>query len=80
MARNPTKLKLKNSEKVEVIKAEITKPNSIKNCCDDIDIIISTVGITKQKDGLTYMDVDYQANGYFGLIVPAISVKMCQSE
>ena len=24
--------------------------------------VISTVGITKQKDGLTYMDVDYQAN------------------
>jgi len=62
IARNPTKLKLKNSEKVEVIKAEITKPNSIKNCCDDIDIVISTVGITKQKDDLTYMDVDYQAN------------------
>jgi uncharacterized protein YbjT (DUF2867 family) len=24
--------------------------------------VISSIGITKQKDGLTYMDVDYQAN------------------
>jgi uncharacterized protein YbjT (DUF2867 family) len=24
--------------------------------------VISTVGITRQKDGLTYNDVDYQAN------------------
>lgn len=27
-----------------------------------VDVLISTVGITKQKDGLTYMDVDYQIN------------------
>ena len=25
-------------------------------------MVISTVGIIRQKDGLTYMDVDYQAN------------------
>ncbi|HKJ43577.1 MAG TPA: SDR family oxidoreductase, partial [Sunxiuqinia sp.] len=29
---------------------------------DSVDIVISTIGITRQKDGLTYMDVDYQAN------------------
>jgi uncharacterized protein YbjT (DUF2867 family) len=28
----------------------------------NIDVVISTIGITRQKDGLTYMDVDYQAN------------------
>jgi uncharacterized protein YbjT (DUF2867 family) len=27
-----------------------------------VDVVISTIGITKQKDGLTYMDVDYQGN------------------
>lgn len=27
-----------------------------------VDIVISTLGITRQKDNLTYMDVDYQAN------------------
>ena len=40
----------------------MTNPDSIKDCCNDIDAVISTVGITRQKDNLTYMDVDYQAN------------------
>ena len=38
------------------------QPDSIRESCKDIDVVISTVGITRQKDGLTYMDVDYQAN------------------
>ncbi|MCP4045726.1 MAG: NAD(P)H-binding protein, partial [Gammaproteobacteria bacterium] len=46
----------------ELLKAELTDPDSIRDCCKGIDIVISTVGITKQKDGLSYMDVDYQAN------------------
>jgi uncharacterized protein YbjT (DUF2867 family) len=62
IARNPKKLTQKNIETNEVIKAEVTQPNSIKESCKDIDVVISTVGITRQKDRLTYMDVDYQAN------------------
>jgi uncharacterized protein YbjT (DUF2867 family) len=62
IARNPKKLTQKNIETSEVIKAEVTQPNSIKESCKDIDVVISTVGITRQKDRLTYMDVDYQAN------------------
>lgn len=62
LARNPEKLKQENIALPEIIRAEITQPDSIKGCCKNIDVIISTVGITKQKDGLTYMDVDYQAN------------------
>lgn len=42
--------------------AEVTKPNEMKNCFSNIDVVISTVGITRQNDKLTYMDVDYQAN------------------
>lgn len=60
IARNPEKLK--NIGLTEIFQAEITQPDSIKHCCKDIDVVISTVGITRQKDGLTYMDVDYQAN------------------
>ena len=60
--RNPEKLKQKDYEANEVLKAELTKPVSITESCKDIDVVISTVGITRQKDGLTYMDVDYQAN------------------
>ncbi|MCU7926841.1 MAG: SDR family oxidoreductase [Candidatus Thiodiazotropha sp. (ex Dulcina madagascariensis)] len=62
IARNPEKLAQKDIETNEVLKAELTKPDSIKESCKGIDVVISTVGITRQKDGLTYMDVDYQAN------------------
>jgi len=60
IARNPKKLK--GIQVNEIIEAEVTRPNSIEDCCKNIDIVISTIGITKQKDGLTYLDVDYQAN------------------
>ena len=64
IVRNPEKIanSLKENNLVEIIKAEITQPESIADCCENIDVVISTVGITRQKDGLTYMDVDYQAN------------------
>ncbi len=41
---------------------EITKPETLQGVCNKIDWVFSTVGITRQKDGLTYMDVDYQGN------------------
>jgi len=62
IARNPEKLEQNGIEVNEVLKAELTDSDSISECCKDIDIVISTIGITRQKDGLTYMDVDYQAN------------------
>ena len=62
IARNPEKLKQTHIGLTEIIQAELTQPDSIKDCCKNIDVVISTVGITRQKDGLTYMDVDYQAN------------------
>jgi uncharacterized protein YbjT (DUF2867 family) len=46
----------------ELIIGEVTKPDSLQGICKDIDIVFSSIGITKQKDGLTYRDVDYQAN------------------
>ena len=61
VVRNPDKLTSLGIH-TEVISAELVNPESISGCCDDIDVVISTVGITKQKDDLTYMDVDYQAN------------------
>ncbi len=46
----------------EVIVGEITKPETLTGICEGIDVVISSIGITRQKDGLTYMDVDYQGN------------------
>jgi uncharacterized protein YbjT (DUF2867 family) len=61
IVRDAHRVTLEN-ENLEIKEAQVTKPESLKNLFDDVQIAISTVGITRQKDGLTYMDVDYQAN------------------
>jgi uncharacterized protein YbjT (DUF2867 family) len=65
----PTKAVVRSKNRVsfdlqycEAIEAEVTKPETLDGIMADIQAVISTVGITKQKDGLSYMDVDYQAN------------------
>lgn len=60
IARNPGKLPDLDQE--PILKAEVTDPSSLSGICEGFDVVISTVGITRQKNGLTYMDVDYQAN------------------
>ena len=65
----PVRIILRNRKEVpfdtknmEVVMAQVTNPESLIGKLGGIDVVISTVGITKQKDGFTYMDVDYQAN------------------
>ena len=65
----PTKILVRNENKVplkkedfETLVAEVTDPAQLSGIMNDVEVVISTVGITRQKDGLTYMDVDYQAN------------------
>lgn len=41
---------------------QITSPESLVGITDGIDWVFSSIGITRQKDGMTYMDVDYQGN------------------
>lgn len=60
IARSPQKLKDLNPD--QIIEAEVTRPETLRGICEGMDVVISTVGITRQKNGLTYMDVDYQAN------------------
>ena len=62
LVRNSSKFEEYNIEVDEMIQAEVTNKDSLSNCCEGIDVVISSLGITTQKDGLTYMDVDYQAN------------------
>ena len=62
IARSPDKLAGQGIVAKDIFHAEITRPEMLKGCCSEIDTVISTVGITRQKDGLTYLDVDYQAN------------------
>jgi uncharacterized protein YbjT (DUF2867 family) len=46
----------------EVFRGEATQHETLIGICKNIDIVFSSLGITRQKDGLTYMDVDYQGN------------------
>lgn len=41
---------------------EVVNPSSLNKICKDIDIVFSSIGITRQKDKLTYIDIDYQGN------------------
>ena len=62
LARNADKLENLSDYIDEIFIGEATDTNSIRDICKDIDIVFSSIGITKQKDNLTYMDVDYQCN------------------
>lgn len=42
--------------------AQATEPESLANTMDGVDLVVSSLGITRQRDGLTYRQVDYQAN------------------
>jgi len=61
VVRNKKKVNL-TAPNLTIIEAEVTKPETLQGICNDMNTVISTVGITRQKDGLTYMDVDFQAN------------------
>lgn len=45
-----------------VYKVDFTNAISLNQKLIGVDVVISTLGITRQKDNLTYMDVDYQGN------------------
>jgi uncharacterized protein YbjT (DUF2867 family) len=46
----------------EVFIGEVTKPETLRGIADNVDIVMSAIGITRQKDRLTYQEVDYQGN------------------
>lgn len=62
IGRNADKLRNQGLSQKQIIEAEVTQPGSLKGTLNGAEVVISTVGITRQKDGLSYMDVDYQAN------------------
>ena len=68
----PTRIVVRNKSKLspallthpllEVVEAEVTQPDTLQGVCKGVHKVISTIGITRQKDGLTYEQVDFQAN------------------
>lgn len=62
LARSPRRAEALRAFADEIVEGEVTQPETISRVCDDIDVVFSSVGITRQKDGLTFRDVDYQGN------------------
>ena len=70
LARSPQKLEQKGRALEpavkdlidEVFEGEVTKPETLQGVCDDIDIVFSSIGITRQRDNVSFMDVDYRGN------------------
>ena len=62
MARSSEKLEHLKRSVDEVVEAEVTQAHTLEDVCDGIDVVFSSIGITKQKDKLTFRDVDYQGN------------------
>jgi len=62
LARSPDRLEATENNLDEIVVGEVTKPETLREVCDGIDIVFSSVGITKQRDGLTFQDVDFQGN------------------
>ncbi|MFT7222270.1 MAG: hypothetical protein ACI8Z1_003895, partial [Candidatus Azotimanducaceae bacterium] len=46
----------------DVFVGEVTKPETLDGLMDGIDIVYSSVGISRQRDGLSFEQVDYQGN------------------
>ena len=62
LARSPEKLSSLQGSFDEVVTAQVTRPETIAHVCDGMDVVFSSIGITRQKDGFTFRDVDYQGN------------------
>ncbi|MGR3513025.1 MAG: SDR family oxidoreductase [Paracoccaceae bacterium] len=45
-----------------IVTAEVTQPEMLKGVMQGVDLVVSALGITRQTDGLSYWDIDYQAN------------------
>jgi uncharacterized protein YbjT (DUF2867 family) len=46
----------------QILTAEATWAETLRGTMTGVDLVVSALGITRQRDGLGYWDVDYQAN------------------
>ena len=46
----------------DIFEGQVTRPETLEGVCDDMDYVFSSLGITRQPDKVTYMDVDYGGN------------------
>jgi uncharacterized protein YbjT (DUF2867 family) len=46
----------------EAFVGEVTKPETLNGLMDGVDVVFSSVGISRQRDGLTFEQIDHRAN------------------
>jgi uncharacterized protein YbjT (DUF2867 family) len=61
LARNPEQSATLGAAD-DVFIGEVTRPESLHGITDGIDTVFSSIGITRQRDGVGYNDVDYGGN------------------
>jgi uncharacterized protein YbjT (DUF2867 family) len=59
----------------EVFVGEVTKPETLAGIMDGIDLVVSSIGISRQRDRLTFEQVDYQCNKNLMDLAEASGVK-----
>ena len=59
LARAPRKLDYMKGQLDEIVEGEVTEPESIQGVCDGIDVVFSSIGITKQKGKVTFGGVSF---------------------
>jgi uncharacterized protein YbjT (DUF2867 family) len=62
LARDRQQLAAEAASLTRIVEAEATQPDALRGCCQGVEVVISALGITRQKEGLTYEAVDYGAN------------------
>ena len=67
LGRSAEKLGSIKSFADELFIGEVVEPDSLAGACNGIDIVFSSVGITRQKEGLTYRDSTIEATGICSL-------------
>lgn len=74
LARNAEVARASGLQATALVEAEATDPVSLRGTMEKADLVISALGITRQRDGLSYWDVDFQANA--NLLSEALAAKV----
>ena len=48
--------------RLTTLACDVTKPEQLDGLCKGADVVVSCLGITRMRNRLTHMDVDYQGN------------------
>jgi uncharacterized protein YbjT (DUF2867 family) len=62
LVRRPEQRKLLEHRVDDIVIGQVTDAETLRGVAKNIDSCFSTVGITTQRDGLTYEDVDFKGN------------------